>query len=56
MSYREGDFDSALASFTKIVEIGSAKYSKRMWPMFISCQEELGHSQEETIAFLEKLF
>jgi hypothetical protein len=55
MSYKEGDFGSALAFFTKILEIGSVKYSKRMWPMFISCQEELGHSQEEIIAFLEKL-
>jgi hypothetical protein len=51
-----GDFGSALASFTKIVEIGSSKYSKRMWPMFISCQEELGHTQEEIIVFLQKLF
>jgi hypothetical protein len=56
MSYRVGDFETALAFFTKIVEIGSSKYSKRMWPMFISCQEELGHTQYEIIAFFERLF
>jgi hypothetical protein len=56
MSYKEDDFGSALASFTKIVEIGSVKYSKRMWPMFIICQKKLGHSQEEIRVFLEKLF
>jgi hypothetical protein len=56
ISYREVDFGSALASFTKIVEIGSSKYFKRMWSMFISCQEKLGHTQYEIILFLEKLF